>query len=268
MPFSAYLEHEHECVAFGRLTFDAYRTREIFMSSLDDTLDHLVTANHILADHGVLDAFGHISVRHPERADRYLISCSRGPAGVAREDIMELTLESEPVELRGRRMIAERPIHGRIYARRPDVNAICHNHSSATIPFGASDVPMPTIIHTAALTGGTVPVWDIADDFGATDMLVITEEMGTSLAAALGPARVVLMRGHGSTVVSSTLREVVFASIYLQLNAQVATAARGFSNVRYLSDEEIECMTTTLLTKPLSQDRAWDEWSRRVRTDR
>jgi ribulose-5-phosphate 4-epimerase/fuculose-1-phosphate aldolase len=235
------------------------------MSVLDDTLDDLVTANHILADHGVLDAFGHVSVRHPERADRYLISCSRGPAGVSRDDLMELTLDSKPVDLRGRRMIAERPIHGCIYARRPDVNAICHNHSSATIPFGASDDPLPTIIHTAALTGGHVPVWDIAEDFGVTDMLVTTEEMGSSLAAALGSARVVLMRGHGSTVASSTLREVVFAAIYLQLNAQIATAARGFSNVRYLSNAEIECMTTTLLTKPLSQDRAWEEWSRRVR---
>jgi ribulose-5-phosphate 4-epimerase/fuculose-1-phosphate aldolase len=235
------------------------------MSAVDVALDDLVTANHILADHGVLDAFGHVSIRHPERADRYLISCSRGPAGVTRDDLMELTLASEPVDLRGRRMIAERPIHGCIYAQRPDVNAVCHNHSSATIPFGASDVPMPTIIHTAALTGRSVPVWDIADDFGPTDLLVTTKEMGTSLAAALGSARVVLMRGHGSTVASSTLREVVFASIYLQLNAQVATAARGFSNVRYLSDEEIDCMTTTLLTKPLSQDRAWDEWSRRVR---
>jgi ribulose-5-phosphate 4-epimerase/fuculose-1-phosphate aldolase len=233
------------------------------VSALDDALRDLVIANRILAHHGVLDAFGHVSIRHPENSQRYFMSCSRGPGSVDREDLMEFDLDSEPIDQRGRAMYAERQIHGRAYQARPDVNSVCHNHSAATIPFGASDVPLRPIFHMGSVIGRQVPVWDIADDFGPTNLLVTTAAMGASLAKTLGNGRVVLMRGHGSTVVGQTLREVVFTSVYSQKNAELSLAARNFSNVRFLADEEID-LAASLLFQPLSQNRAWEDWTKRL----
>jgi HCOMODA/2-hydroxy-3-carboxy-muconic semialdehyde decarboxylase len=234
---------------------------------LDALLDDLVTANHILAYHNVLDAFGHISVRHPERPDRYFLARSRGPAGIERADLIEFDLDSNPIDLGDRRPYAERQIHGRIYASRPDVNAVCHNHAPATIPFGASSDRLRPIFHMGSVIGKHVPVWDIAVEFQATNLLVTTPAMGDSLARKLADGRVVLMRGHGSTVATKGLRETVFTAVYLQKNAELATSARSFNDVRYLSDDEIE-LALELLTEPLSQDRAWDDWSMRVRSER
>ncbi len=235
------------------------------MSALDDVLRDLVVANRILADHGVLDAFGHVSIRHPDNSERYFMSCSRGPSVVSRDDLMEFDLDSEPIDQRGRAMYAERQIHGRAYRARPDINSVCHNHSAATIPFGTSDVPLRPIFHMGSVVGRQVPVWDIADDFGPTDLLVTTPAMGASLAAALGNGRVVLMRGHGSSVVGRTLREVVFTSVYLQKNAELSLAARNLTNVRFLSDEEID-LAAAMLFQPLSQNRAWEDWTKRLGT--
>jgi HCOMODA/2-hydroxy-3-carboxy-muconic semialdehyde decarboxylase len=233
------------------------------MSALDDLLDDLVTANRILADHDVVDAFGHISVRHPERPDRYVMSRSRGPNLVERGDLIEFTLESEPIDQNGRRMYAERQIHGRIYAARPDVNAVCHNHAPATIPFGATGTALRPIFHMASVIGASVPIWDIHDDFGDTNMLVTTIAQGDSLARALGAQRVVLMRGHGSAVAGATLRGVVFVSVYLQKNAELVLAAERLGDVRYLTPGEIAA-ASDVLSESLSQDRAWESWSARI----
>jgi ribulose-5-phosphate 4-epimerase/fuculose-1-phosphate aldolase len=233
------------------------------MSALDALLDDLVIANRILADHDVVDAFGHVSVRHPDRPDRYFMSRSRGPNLVERDDLIEFTLESEPIDQNGRRMYAERQIHGRIYAARPDVNAVCHNHAPATIPFGATATALRPIFHMAAVIGASVPLWDIHDDFGDTNMLVTTIAQGDSLARALGPHRVVLMRGHGTAVAGATLRGVVFASVYLQKNAELALAAERLGDVRYLTPGEMEA-ASDVLSEPLSQDRAWESWSARI----
>ncbi len=233
---------------------------------VDEALRDLVLANRVLAYHGVLDAFGHVTIRHPERPDRYFMSCSRGPAAVTREDIIEFTLDSEPIDQNGRAMYAERPIHGRVYQARPDVQAVCHNHSPATIPFGVSDEPLRPIFHMGSVIGKHVPVWDIAAEFGATNLLVTTAAMGASLAKTLGDGRVVLMRGHGSTVAGRTLRELAFTTVYLQKNAELATVARGFRNPRYLSDDEID-LAATLLSEPLSQNRAWEDWIKRLERD-
>ena len=126
------------------------------MSALDDALHDLVIANRILAHHGVLDAFGHVSIRHPDNSQRYFMSCSRGPSTVTRDDLMEFDLDSEPIDQRGRAMYAERQIHGRAYQARPDINSVCHNHSAATIPFGASDVPLRPIFHMGSVVGRQV----------------------------------------------------------------------------------------------------------------
>jgi HCOMODA/2-hydroxy-3-carboxy-muconic semialdehyde decarboxylase len=162
-------------------------------------------------------------------------------------------------------MYAERQIHGKIYTARPDVMAVCHNHSQATIPFGVTKTKMKPIFHMGSVIGSDVPTWDIAKDFGDTNLLVVTPEQGASLAKKLGKGRVVLMRGHGSAVASSTLREVVFTSVYLQKNAELITTARQFGDVHYLSKGEVE-KASRLLFEPLSQDRAWNAWSDAVNT--
>jgi ribulose-5-phosphate 4-epimerase/fuculose-1-phosphate aldolase len=234
------------------------------VSVLDETLDELVTANRILADHDVLDAFGHVSVRHPDRHDRYLLSCSRSPRLVGRTDVLEFTLEGEPIDARERRLYAERPIHGRIYAARSEVNAVCYNHSPATIPFGTTGIPLRPIFHMGSVIGSRVPVWDIADEFGDTNLLVTTNAMGDSLGVCLGFEPVVLMRGHGCAVVGETLRMVVFRSIYMQKNAELLSAALALGgNIRYLNDGETRRAAATL-SEPLSQERAWESWVSRL----
>jgi ribulose-5-phosphate 4-epimerase/fuculose-1-phosphate aldolase len=233
-------------------------------AAVRELLDDLVVANRILADHGIVDAFGHISVRHPEKPDRYFLARSLAPELVTVDDLVEFTLDSAPVRKEKRPLYAERPIHGRLYAARSEVGAVCHNHSPATIPFGVTGVPLRPIFHMASVIGSTVPVWDIADKFGDTNLLVTTDAMGDDLATTLGQNRIALMRGHGSAVVGRTLRDVVFAAVYMQVNAQLLTTALSLGKVRYLSEGETET-ASTMLGQPLAQNRAWESWARRVR---
>lgn len=231
--------------------------------SVTATLKDLVIANRILADHGVVDVFGHVSVRNPERPDRYFMARSRGPGTVTIDDLIEFDLEGKPIDQNGRPMYAERAIHSRIYAARPDVNSVCHNHSPATIPFGVTKVAMRPIFHMGAIIGPQPPVWNIADEFGDTNLLVVTNPQGDSLARAMGGNPVVIMRGHGTSVATATLRLTVFTAIYMQMNAQLLAVARDFGDVHYLSDGEIG-EAQKLLSDTLSQDRAWNAWAARV----
>jgi ribulose-5-phosphate 4-epimerase/fuculose-1-phosphate aldolase len=226
-------------------------------------LHELVVANRILAHEGVLDAFGHVSIRHPEQRGRYLISRSLGPALVTEADLQCFTLEGEQVGGDERTAYAERAIHGAIYEARPEVLAICHNHSPSIIPFGVTDVPLRPVFHMAALLGVDIPRWDIADEFGHTNMLVRTMEQGRSLARTLGSRRVVLMRGHGSAVAGQSLREVVMACVYMEQNARLQLQALALGNVRYLSPEETDLMSQ-MLVNPLGSDRAWQAWAHRA----
>jgi ribulose-5-phosphate 4-epimerase/fuculose-1-phosphate aldolase len=169
-------------------------------------IEQLVTAGRILADQGVLDAYGHVSFRHPANSNRYFLARAMAPAIVTATDIMEYDLDSNPVDRRGRGMFLERAIHGEIYKARDDVNAIVHSHSPAVIPFGVTQVPMRPVFHTAAFLHVGVPVWDIAEEAGVTDMLVRTATLGKSLAKTLADKPVVLMRGHGNVVVGPTVK--------------------------------------------------------------
>lgn len=223
----------------------------------------LVLANRILADQGVLDAFGHVSIRLPDQPDHYLISRSLGPALVTEDDLQLFTLEGQPVSDDPRPAYAERAIHGAIYAARPEVMAICHNHAPSTIPFGVTGTPLRPIMHMASLIGAVVPLWEIAAEFGDTDLLVRTLDQGRSLARTLGPHRVALMRGHGSVVAGQTLREVVMTCVYLEQNARLLVQALPLGPVRYLSAREIE-QCATLLLGTLSSERAWTAWSARI----
>ena len=152
------------------------------MDNLHEIMRDLVFANRILAREGVVDAFGHVSVRHPQNPDRYIMACSRAPGLVVRDDLMEYTLDGDPFDQRDRLMYAERHIHGAIYESRPDVGAVIHNHSHAVIPFGVTGVKLQPVIHVASTMGGDIPVWDIRDNFGDTSLLVLDMTQGRDLA--------------------------------------------------------------------------------------
>ena len=233
------------------------------MEDLNSQLRDLVVANRILAREEVVDAYGHVSVRHPQHPDRYLLSCSRSPELVTLDDIVEHTLVGDPVGNESRTLYAERHIHGGIFEQRPDVQAVIHNHSLPVIPFSVTGIPLRPIFHTAALMGNEVPVWDIRDTFGETGMLVVNMEQGRDLAHRLGDNRAALMRGHGCVVTGSSLREVVMAAIYLQVNAKLLLDSLPLGPVNYLTPVEVEAMRDNLL-RPVSMDRAWQYWKMRA----
>lgn len=231
------------------------------MSGLQQALEDLVTANHLLANEEVLDGFGHISIRHPDRPDRFFLSRSRSPELVTLDDLMEFDLDCNPINQSNRAMYGERPIHGGIYKLRPDVNAVIHHHSPAILPFTFTKEKLRPVYHMGGVMGREVPSWDIRTKFGDTDLLVVTMEQGLDMAQALGQNRMVLMRRHGVTIAGSSLRQAVFIAVFSTDNAKLQLAARG-AECEYLSDGEID-ETGGLLTMPIAMDRAWEYWSRR-----
>src|SRR5262247_537731 len=208
-------------------------------------IEDLVAANRILVDQGVVDGYGHVSVRHDRAADRYLMSRSIAPELVTAADIMEYDLDSVPVDPRGRTSYLERFIHGEIYEARPDVQAVVHNHSPAVIPFGITGAPLRPVMHMCASMGAQVPVWDSRTSFGDTNLLVTAMPMARDLAATLGPRPVALMRGHGCVVAGGSLREVVFNAIYLQLNADLQLRASALGEITFLTEGEIAAVLRT-----------------------
>ena len=233
------------------------------MDDLQNELRDLVIANRILAREDVVDAYGHVSLRHPRDPQQYLLSCSRSPELVTMDDLVSHTLEGDPVGPESRILYAERHIHGGIYEQRPDVQAVIHNHALAVIPFGVTGTPLRPIFHTAALMGNETPVWDIRDTFGETGMLVTNMEQGRDLARGLGDSRAALMRGHGCVVTGASLREAVMAAIYLQVNARLLLDSLPLGPVTYLSPGEVEMMRQNM-TRPVSIDRAWEYWVMRA----
>src|ERR1700732_1586074 len=183
-------------------------------------VEELALANRILAHEGVLDAFGHVSMRHPTLADRYLLSRSRSPLLIEPDDILEFTLDSEPVRPAKALLYAERVIHGCIYQARKDVMAVCHHHASAVMPFCIAGKPIVPVFHLGAAMGEAAPFWDQHDEFGDTNLLVVKPEEGQSLAWTLGRHAAVLMNRHGATVVGGGLKELVARAIFLCQNAE------------------------------------------------
>jgi HCOMODA/2-hydroxy-3-carboxy-muconic semialdehyde decarboxylase len=230
---------------------------------LEAALGDLVIANRILANEGVIDAFGHVSLRHPARPDRYFLARSRSPELVERGDLMEFDLDNRPIDQRDRTMYSERPIHGSIYRMRPDVASVCHNHARSLVPFGVTGVPLRPIWHIAGSIGAEVPIWDVRAEFGDTDLLVTTAALGDSLARTLGPHRACLMRGHGAVVATHDLKATVFVSIYLMVNAALVKEARELGQVTYLSEGEVR-LTEQMNFRARSQNRAWEYWARRA----
>ena len=223
-------------------------------------IDDLVTANHILVTEGILDGYGHVSVRDPANPNHYFLSRSLAPGLVTASDIVEYDLDSNPVD-DNRAGYRERFIHGEIYRARPDVMAVVHDHSPSVIPFSVSSVPLRAISHLGAFIAEGVPVFEIRDVDGMTDMLVSSPKRGRALATVLGNHPAALMRGHGAAVVGETLKVAVGRAVYLDINAKVQEQAMLLGgNVKYFEPEE----SRKTVASHDGYERAWDVWKRKV----
>lgn len=226
-------------------------------------IDDLVAASRILAEHGVVDAYGHVSMRHPNDSGRYLMSRLLAPELVTAADIMEFDLDSDPIDDQGRSMFLERFIHGEIYKVRSDVNAIVHSHSPSVIPFGASQVPMKPLYLMSAFLHPGVPVFEIRNTGGTTDLLVRNPELGHALADSLGDKPVILMRGHGNVVVATSVPLAVFRAVYTEINARLQMQAIGLGgHINYLQPEEGRLAEATMSA---TVERPWELWKKRTR---
>ncbi|MEK9644052.1 MAG: class II aldolase/adducin family protein [Alphaproteobacteria bacterium] len=233
----------------------------------EEFLADLAAASRILATRGVVDAFGHISQRHPYAPDRYFMSRSRAPALVEPEDLIEYSLDSEPVNADGRGSFLERFIHGEVYKARSDVVSVVHSHSPSVIPFGLADAGMRAMFHNAAFLAQEIPVFDISEKFGVTDMLVSDPEKGVAFAECVGDSCVTLMRAHGSIACGENLQTAVFRAVYTEVNARIQHWTEGLAHggrIAALSEEE-----GALADVPnrMACFRAWELWRKEVRDE-
>jgi HCOMODA/2-hydroxy-3-carboxy-muconic semialdehyde decarboxylase len=230
---------------------------------IDEARELIARANRMIANEGVLDAFGHVTMRHPTDPKRYLMSRSRAPELVQADDILEFTLDSQPVKSTDVRLYGERVIHGGIYLTRPDVNAVCHHHAPSILPFCISGMDLKPVYHLGATLGERVPFWDARDEFGDTTLIVAKPEEGASLARALGPDWIVLMRRHGATVAGATLEELTFRTIYTARNAALQIQAHSLGHVSPLNAAETRLAGEYNL-RPGPVARAWEYWNVRL----
>jgi len=224
--------------------------------------EDLVAANRILADQGVLDGFGHVSVRHPGSPDRFLMSRSLAPALTTAADIIEYDLDCMAVDARGRSSFLERFIHCEIYRARPDVKSVIHTHSPGVIPFAASTVPLRPMYHVAGFLAAGVPVFEIRKHAGLTNMLISSSALGKALAETLADKPVVLMRGHGDVVVGPSVQVAVYRAIYTETNARLQAQAIALGGpVTYLEPEEgakADVIQQQVVMRP------WELWKAKV----
>ena len=236
------------------------------MSALDTAIQDLVIANRILAREEVVDAYGHVSIRHPEHPDRFLIARSLAPELVGPGDIVELGLDGEPTGGESRPLYLERYIHAAILAARPEVMAVVHAHAEDTLPFGiARATKLRPVIHSGSFIGAEVPVWDIADHFGDTNLLVTNLAQGRDLAECLGGSTVALMRGHGFAAAAGSLIEVVRLSVYLPRNARALMRAKQLGGeIDYLRPGEIAARNRGYRPYSTETWRTWEYWANKA----
>jgi ribulose-5-phosphate 4-epimerase/fuculose-1-phosphate aldolase len=233
------------------------------LSSIIALIADLVDANHILARHEVLDAYGHVSVRHPHKPDHFLLSRSRAPELVARGDIIEFDLDRKAIGADRQKPYVELAIHSEIYRFRPDVMAVVHSHSPWVVPFSVSSTRLMPVYHMSSFLRGGAPVFDIRKDFGVTDLLVRSPEQGAALAATLGSGNVSLMRGHGFVTVANDLPTAVFQAIYTDLNSRLQQQAIALGGeVTYLDRAEAD---RAWQTNRATVSRPWELWKKQVR---
>jgi ribulose-5-phosphate 4-epimerase/fuculose-1-phosphate aldolase len=224
-----------------------------------DELEDLVAGYRILAAHGVIDAYGHVSLRSPRDPGRYYLARSVAPERVALDDLIEYDLDSNPLDARGRESVRERFIHGEIYKARPEVMAVVHNHSPSVVPFSVTGVPLRPVFHMAAFIGAGLPNFEIRDVQRGTDLLVKTPHLGAALARALSTKPAALMRGHGAVVVGENLPRAVGRSIYLELSARMQMQALALAGpggeIVYLDEAEVQASVPVQ-----DYNRAWPLW--------
>jgi len=230
-----------------------------------ELIEEIVTGNHILFQQRVVDAFGHLSVRHDKDPTKYIMARHLAPGLVTAEDLVTFDLDSNPVGDTSQRYYSERFIHGEIYKARPDVVAVVHCHAPELIPFGVTKAGLRPIYHMSGFLGAGVARFEIRDAGGMTDMLVRTPALGKALALSLGDKPVVLMRGHGATMVGTTIRQVVYRSIYAARNAGLQMEALRLGDVTYLESEEA---AKAAATNDKAMERAWGLWEREARDAR
>ena len=226
-------------------------------------IDELVAANHILFDQGVVDAFGHVSARHDKRPDRFLLARNMAPGSVTADDIVEHTLDGEPVNARGRKVYLERFIHGELFRRRPDVMAVVHSHSHAIVPLSVvKGAKLRALFHMAGFIGQDVPVFEVRDSGGdGTDLLISDNALGRALAELFDRADIALMRGHGSTVVAKSIPEAVYRAFYAEVNARYQLQASQLGEVEYLTEAEGRACVARVEGQV---QRPWELWRRQA----
>ena len=221
----------------------------------------LATANRILYNQGVVDGFGHISVRHDASDTHFLLARNMAPALVTPADILTFDLDGNALDAGDRRVYLERFIHGEIYRARPDVVAVVHSHSPSVIPFAVTRTALRPVYHMSGFLGEGSAHFEIRDVAGNSDLLIRNGKLGRALAAALGTNTAVLMRGHGSTVVGTSIEQVVYRAIYAEMNARLQTQALALGDVTFLNVEEAGFAAATNDTQLA---RVWELWSRAV----
>jgi ribulose-5-phosphate 4-epimerase/fuculose-1-phosphate aldolase len=223
----------------------------------------LATANRLLAHEGVLDAFGHVSIRHPDDPGRFFLARSLAPELVTADDVLEFDLNSQLIQPCSVALYSERVIHGGIYRARPDVNAICHHHAPSILPFCLAALKLRVVTQLGATIGTHVPMWDQRDEFGATNHLVVRDDEATSLAKCLGNASIVLMKRHGATVVGTDLRDLVFRCIYSCRDADLQLRGLTYGAIDSFTDKEIELAAKF---PDATLTRAWNYWCSRLQS--
>jgi len=224
-------------------------------------IDKLVLANRILYRQGVVDGFGHVSVRHDQSSDHFLLARNMAPGLVRREDIVTFDLDGAALDAAGRRVYLERFIHAEIYRARPDVQSVVHSHSPNVIPFGVTGTPLQPVFHMSGFLAEGSALFEIRDVAGDTDMLISNASLGVGLAAALGSRSTVLMRGHGSTVVGASLEQAVYRAIYAEVNARLQAQARQLGEVTYLNAVEA---AKAAAINDTQLPRVWELWAREI----
>lgn len=226
-----------------------------------DLVDRLVYANRILYDQGIVDGLGHVSVRHPDQNGVFLLSCNRAPGLVKRQDIVCYDLDGNAVSETTERPYLERFIHSEIYRARPDVVAVVHSHSPSVIPFAITHNPLKPVFHMSGFLGSGSAHFEIREAAGNSDMLIRSAYLGEALAKSLGKHNCILMRGHGSTVVGTSLEQVVYRAIYAEVNAKLQLAANGLGAISFLNEEEAQ------LASDMNDGqipRSWNLWVTRL----
>jgi len=226
-----------------------------------ELVDKLVYANRILYDHNIVDGLGHVSVRHPNEPDTFHLSCNRAPGMVCRKDITTYDFDGNTLSNQTERPYLERFIHGEIYRARPDVMSVVHSHSINVIPFAITKNRLKPVFHMSGFLGEGSAHFEIREAGGDTDMLISSSYLGAALARSLGKCSCVLMRGHGSTVVGTSLEQAVYRAIYTEINAKLQLTAMNLGEITFLNDNEAQ------LSSDMNDGqipRSWNLWIKRL----